>query len=377
MRRFTMTATFCVAIGLSAGMARTEAQTFPKSLQESGPEDIIRQRQNQWTVYIAGGTMDTTWLRFAEELATVLDDGDEMRLIPMVSRGAAANVLDLLYLRGVDMAFTQSDVLEYFRTQRKIPNLENRIQYVIRLPAAELHVAARAGIRTVEDLRGRKVVFGSPGAASSLTGPIIFQRLGIEVEPLFIDHMAGLRMVIDGEAAALVGSAQKPVDFWLKVPSRAGLHLVPVPFTSALADIYVVGEFTGEDYPNLVQPGERIDTIAVPSLLAVPNAPKNTDRYRRLERFVQYMFNRWDKLALPQFHPRWRDVNLAATVPGWTRFAASDDMLHRPVANTPDQPPTFEEFRTYLNQEVHTTPRNDAERDFLFRQFMIWREHKP
>jgi TRAP-type uncharacterized transport system substrate-binding protein len=375
MRHVIITGAFGLAFGLWIGSAAVVGQTIPKSLQEGGPEEIIKQRQNNWTIGVAGGNMDGTYLRFADELGKVLDDGDELRVLPIISRGAAANLQDLLYLRGIDVAFTQSDVFEYFRTQRKTPNLESRVQYIIRLPVAELHVTARADIRTLEDLRGQKVVFGPPGSSPTLTGPIVFPRLGIPVEPVFVDFSTGMKMLRSGEVAGLLGVVSKPVDFWSKMPSNAGLHLLPVPYTKALADLYVIGEFTNADYPNLIPPGERIDTIAVPSVLAVYNWPKNSDRYRRVERFVQYLFNRWDKLTQPPFHPRWRDVNLAATVPGWTRSSISEEMLQRVGQNSTDQA-MARDFQTYMTRQVRTAPRNDAERDAVFRQFMLWREQQ-
>ena len=58
-------------------------------------------------------------------MAEVLDDGDNLRVVPIVTYGAASNLDDLLYLQQVEVAVTQSDVLEYFRTQRE--NLEPRI----------------------------------------------------------------------------------------------------------------------------------------------------------------------------------------------------------------------------------------------------------
>jgi TRAP-type uncharacterized transport system substrate-binding protein len=375
MRHVIITGAFGLAFGLWVGSAAVVGQTIPKSLQEGGPEETLKQRQNNWTVGVAGGNMDGTYLRFADELGKVLDDGDELRVLPTISRGAAANLQDLLYLRGIDVAFTQSDVFEYFRTQRKTPNLETRVQYIIRLPVAELHVTARADIRTLEDLRGQKVVFGPPGSSPTLTGPIVFPRLGIAVEPVFVDFSTGMKMLRSGEVAGLLGVVSKPVDFWLKMPSNAGLHLLPVPYTKALADLYVIGEFTNADYPNLIPPGERIDTIAVPSVLAVYNWPKNSDRYRRVERFVQYLFNRWDKLTQPPFHPRWRDVNLAATVPGWTRFSVSEEILQRVGQGSTDQT-MARDFQTYMTRQVRTAPRNDAERDAVFRQFMLWREQQ-
>lgn len=123
MRGFVITGALGLAFGLWISIAEVGSQTIPKSLQESGPEDVIKQRENNWTVGLAGGAFDGTYLRFADELGKVLDDGDQLRVLPIISRGAAGNLEDLLYLRGIDIAFTQSDVFEYFRTERKTPHL--------------------------------------------------------------------------------------------------------------------------------------------------------------------------------------------------------------------------------------------------------------
>ena len=112
----------------------------------------------------------------------VLDDGDNMRVLPIITRGVPANLDDLLYLRGVDIAVAQSDAFEYFRTQRKINNLNKRVNYILRFPIAEVQVIARPDIRSLEDLRGKRVDFGPPGTSTTLTTPLIFQRLGINVQ---------------------------------------------------------------------------------------------------------------------------------------------------------------------------------------------------
>jgi hypothetical protein len=97
-------------------------------------------------------------MRFADELGKVLDDGDNLRILPMVSYGAASNLDDLLYLRGVDLAVTQSDVFEYFRTERKTPNLQNRVHYMLRLPIAELHILAKTDIRSSGSILAQREV---------------------------------------------------------------------------------------------------------------------------------------------------------------------------------------------------------------------------
>src|SRR5205823_9479586 len=231
-----------------------------------GNENALRTRKNQWTVGIAGGQLSGTYMMFADELAQVLDDGDNLRILPIVTYGAASNLDDLLYLRGVDVGVTQADVFEYFRTQRKTPNLEYRVNYILRLPVSEMHVLARTDVHSIEDLRGKKVNFGPAGSGSSLTGTIVFQRLGVQVEQVLIDQQSALQKLQSGEVAALVRVVGKPVEFFTRIPPSSGLHLVPIPFGKMFADYYTLGELRAQDYPALVPAGEKVDTIAVPAV---------------------------------------------------------------------------------------------------------------
>ena len=345
-----------------------------KSIQQGGSDWAIRERKNAWTVGIAGGLIDGTYMRFADELAKVLDDGDNLRILPMVSYGAASNLDDLLYLRGVDLAVTQSDVFEYFRTERKTRNLQNRVHYMLRLPIAELHILAKTDIHSIEDLRGKKVNFGPAGSGSSLTGTIVFQRLGVQVEQVLIDQQSALQKLRSGEVAALVRVVGKPVDFFTRISPNSGLHLIPIPFTSTFADYYTVGEFETRDYPSLVAEGEKIDTIAVPAVLAVFNWPRGSDRYRRIERFADRLFAQWDQFLVPPRHPKWRDVNLSATVPGWTRHTIAEQMLGRfygPAASTRED--ISRDFHAFLDRLGGDVPQSQADRETLFRQFLQWR----
>jgi TRAP-type uncharacterized transport system substrate-binding protein len=347
------------------------AQAIPKSIQQGGSDWVIRERKNAWTVGIAGGLIDGTYMRFADELGKVLDDGDDLRVLP---NGAASNLDDLLYLRGIDLAVTQSDVFEYFRTERKTPNLQNRIHYILRLPIAELHILARTDIRSLEDLRGKKVNFGPAGSGSSLTGTIVFQRLGVQVEQVLIDQQSALQKLQSGEVAALVRVVGKPVDFFTRIPPTSGLHLVPIPFTQTFADYYTVGEFETKDYPSLVAEGQKIDTIAVPAVLSVFNWPRGSDRYRRIERFTERLFAKWDQFLVAPRHPKWRDVNLGATVPGWTRHIIAQQMLERfygPSAT--GQEDISRDFQAFLNRIGSAAPQSQADREALFRQFLEWR----
>jgi uncharacterized protein len=352
------------------------AQVIPRSIQEGGPDAALRDKKNAWTVGIVGGLLSGTYMRFVDEMASVLDDGDNLRILPIVSYGAASNLDDLLYLRGVDAAVTQSDVFEYFRKERKTPNLERRVQYVIRLPISELHILARNDVQSLEDLRGKKVNFGPAGTGASLTGTIVFQRLGINVEQVMIDQPTALQKLQSGQVDAIARVIPKPIDFFGKIPANSGLHLVNIPFTKTFEDLYTLGEFTKQEYPNLLQGQDRIDTIAVPAVLAVFNWPRGTDRYNRVERLIEYLFSRWDTLQHPPYHPKWRDVNLAATVPGWTRFTVAEQLLQQMAAEQQQKQQQRASFETFLSNQPRM-PVSDADREDLFRKFLQWQANGP
>jgi NMT1-like family len=317
----------------------------------------MRVRRNAWTVGVAGGQLSGTYMTFANEMAQVLDDGDNLRVIPIATYGAASNLDDLLYLQQVDVAVTQADVLEYFRAHRKISNIEQRVNYILRLPASEIHVLARNDIKSIADLRGKKVSFGPAGSASSLTGTIVFQRLGVQVEQVLYDNPTALQKLKAGELAALVRVIGRPIDFFARLPANS----------------YGLGELTNKEYPTLVPDGQPVDTIAVPAVLAVSNWAKGPYHNRRIGRFVEALFAKWDKFREPPRHPKWRDVNLAATVPGWSRWSGAEAMLRH--IQLKDEAVLRSEFTSFLKEKLPAAAGlTDEQREGLFREFRQWRD---
>ena len=155
----------------------------------------------------------------------------------------------------------------------------------------------------------------------------------------------------------------------------------PHAHSKQFTDLYALAEFTSTDYPHLVPQGERVDTIAVPSVLAVYNWPKTTDRYRRVERFVQRLFANFDKLQNPPYHEKWKDVNLAASIPGWTRFSVAETELqqYKRARGIAEQPADIEmEFRTFVGNLAQRDGRQRSQQELqaLFREFLQWRDRQ-
>ena len=170
----------------------------------------MRDRMNAWTIGLAAGLPEGAPLRFATELARVLDDADDMRVVPLITRGISDNLKDLLYLRGVDGAIVYGDSLQELSTQ---PAVQRKVNYIASLFPAELHVFVRPEIKSLEDLNGKVVNFNTKGTAAAYTGPIIFDRLQIKSVNKFIPHPVAMTQMTKGdEVAAVVFVSSKPLE---------------------------------------------------------------------------------------------------------------------------------------------------------------------
>jgi TRAP-type uncharacterized transport system substrate-binding protein len=291
-----------------------------------------KERINAWTVGLAGGLIEGAPLRLAAEIARVVNQEDKLHVIPIVTGGATENVNSLLYLRGVDAAIINTDALDDYKTQ--VPLIKGRLVYILSLFPSELHIFVRPEIRSLEDLRGKKVNFNTQGTAAAYSGPLIFSRLGLDVEKMFIPHQVALEQMKRGEISAVVFVTSKPVDAFLKGRWDPGFKFLATEYDSKFEDYYLPSSIDATDYPNLVPKGERIATIAVPTILVAYNWPQHSKRYRSVGRLVDNLFSHLDRLQSPGFDPKWKEVNLRARVPGLERFRPAQEWLDHSQVET-------------------------------------------
>jgi len=304
--------------------AQTKSARPPQGLTAGTTE---KEKMNAWTVGLAGGLLEGAPIRLAAEISRVVDDGPNLHVLPIVTRGPTENLNSLLYLRGVDMAIISSDSLEEYKIQ--VPQIQSRITYLLNLFPSEVHVFVRPEIQSLQDLTGKKVNFNTQGTAAAYSGPLIFSRLGIDVEKTFIPHQVALEQMRKGEMAAVFFITSKPIDAFVRGRWEPGFKFLPVNYEGKFEDYYLPAVLEASDYPNLIKQGERVSTIAVPTVLVAFNWPKASNRYQRVARFVDYLFSRIDRLQAPGFDPKWKSINLGATVPGLARFSAAQEWLDR------------------------------------------------
>jgi TRAP-type uncharacterized transport system substrate-binding protein len=322
--RLTLLAPLILAFQSSYADAQTQSA---RSSRRAPSQDTAKERMNAWTVGLAGGLLEGAPIRLAAEIARVVDDGPNMHVLPIVTRGATENLNSLLYLRGVDMAIINSDALDEYKIQ--VPEIQSRITYLLNLFPSELHIFVRPEIQSLQDLIGKKVNFNTQGTAAAYSGPLIFSRLGVDVEKMFVPHQVALEQLRKGEIAAVVFITSKPVDAFLRGRWELGFKFLPVNYEGKFEDYYLPAVLEPGEYPDLIKPGERVSTLAVPTVLVAFNWPPQSNRYQRVARLVDYLFSRIDKLQAPGFDPKWKSINLAATVPGLVRFPAAQSWLDR------------------------------------------------
>ncbi len=307
------------------------AQVQRPTASTEGESEMVS-RVNEWTVGVAGGLLEGTFSRFAAELAKAFDDGNNLRILPVITYGGTENVTDLLYLKGIDIAITNNDVFDEFKRKRNVGNIDKRINYITPMFVSEFYLFVRPEIKTLQDLNGKTVSLHTKGAGQTVTGPIVFERLGIKVNTVFINNSIAYEKMKTGELAGLVHQGAKPNPFFTRMKVEPGFHFLSVPYSEKFADYYVPSTLTHKDYPDIIPDGQQVETIGIQTVLAVYNWPSTSDRYRRLERFIDRFFTGFDKLRQPPFHPKWKEINLAGTVPGWTRYPLAQKMLDKLMA---------------------------------------------
>jgi TRAP-type uncharacterized transport system substrate-binding protein len=345
------------------------------------------EQPNENTVGIISGSpnSDDTYLQMAYDLAEVLNDGDNLRILPIAGIGGPR---DVRYLRGIDIGLTQTNILNSFRrSDVRLGQSDDKIVYIAKLFNEEVHLVARRDIPSIDELRGRKVNLDAKGSGTSYSMRDLFKIFGIEVEEVSMSQVEALEKVKSGEIAATALIAGKPVRSLWHQSRNDRLHFVPIPYPAQLISDYLPAAFAHDDYPQLIAAGETVDTVAVGAVMIAYNWPKtNVDRYRRVQRFVEAFFPKIAEFQKPPRHVKWREVNIAATLPGWTRFPAAQEWLDSQRAHNETGQPAAQEVATRSRNAAPGSTPASADSDgaqanqpvdsALFQEFVRWRQRQ-
>jgi TRAP-type uncharacterized transport system substrate-binding protein len=310
------------------------SESFKTIFRYGNAKRDLANQLNANTLTLMTGAFGSTYAQMGADLASVLDNGPDLRVVPAMGRGSVQAVADILLLRGVDAGIVRKDTLAYLERKGFADNIRNQFVYVTKMFNEEMHVLAPKAIQTIKDLDGKTVAVDLPDSSTFVTSINVFESLGIKPHLLYIEPRIALEMLGRGDIDAIIAVEGKPVQ-WLKQVNDPNLHLVAVDYDKALREDYLPAQLSAEDYPNLIAPSTRVGTIAAEAVLASYNWQPGNDRYRRLALLVESLFSHTAQLQRPPFHPKWQELALAAPVTGWTRFKAAQDWIDRnmPIAS--------------------------------------------
>ena len=385
-----LSAVFC-AVSLCLGLAgQAQAQRQQVTYEEK------RREANDIAVSIVVSGLSCTCARFAEDIRNVVNDlrPDGIRVLPVLGVGGLQNLNDVLFLKGIDMGVVEEDNLQILkqRNPRLYADLEQRVQYITKLYNSEFHVVARDNIQTYEDLRGKKVSFNQKDSQTEVTAEIVFKMLNIDVEHLNYDNDEAIKKLRDGEISAMIVVSGAPQAALAKLTKEDGLHflpldgkIVPGPNGEAVLKQYLPTKLTADQYPALIPPGTSVPTIGNRALLVTYAWPENSARYVRMTKFVREFFGKIDLFQDGARHPKWREINIAADMPGWVRFRPAAEWVaeNRKVAtlqaNAPQRANVKALFEQYLAESRTSAGKSvsDSDRRALFDQFQEFLAVRP
>jgi TRAP-type uncharacterized transport system substrate-binding protein len=347
------------------GAAPPKASTFSHQAE--------REKVNENLLMLLGGILGGPWLQMAQDVAITVDDGDNLRVIPLAGGGAKSNLRDVLLLRGVDLGITRLDVLNDAKASGEFgPNLERRIAYVTALSVDMLQVLARPEVSSLKDLSGKRVnVYPKGSIASS-----VFKTLGLEIEEINLAIPDSVQQMRTGQVYASACICSVPIPAFAGVSPEAGFKVLEVPYAAALEESFLPASLSSETYPNQIANGSKVQTIGTQLLLVSYNWAPGTDRYRKIGTFTDAFFTKFDRIRQPPRHPSWRAVNLSASIRGWQRFPAAQQWLDRQLAEARRAAAGADPSLARAQAE-RAAGGNAAEQERMFKEFMEWSRRKP
>jgi len=346
------------------------------------------EQTNKNTVSIISGNpgSDATALQVTYDLASVLNVGPSLRVLPVVGMGGPQNIRDVRNLKGIDIGITQTSILNNYRRVNELLGFtDDKIVYVTKLFTLEIHLVARDNINSIEQLQGQVVNFDERGSGTNYTMRDVFKRLGINVQEVDLPQAQALEKMRRGEIAATALVAGKPSQSIAQLRQSDGLKFLAVPFTSALNADFLPTELTSEDYPGMIPAGQKVTTIADTAVLVAYKWPHESERYKRVETFVDAFFPKIAEFSEAPHHPKWREVNIAATLQGWERLEPAQAWLDAhaaprvasSVSSVNDAQPKTEAPAPVV-QAIDGAPQQptDSEEQRLFQEYLKWRAQR-
>jgi uncharacterized protein len=292
--------------------------------------------QEMRNLSILTGSPTGTYYRFGQDIAKVVKDECDADLKVKASEGSLANIQRLRHEDSAQLAIVQQDTLEYLKEAAqqddKLKDILTKIRYVFPLYPEEIHLVTTksSGITELSDIAGKRVAVGSLESGTYLTTTFLLLLSHVTVAPVEINEIEALPRLLlpegsPGKIDAFFYVAGKPVGLLTKEPRANLLTLVNIR-DPAVQQRYAATKITPADYPWLPH---SIDTVKVISVLM--SFDFRHENCLNIGMVANRIRVNLEELQEKTGHPKWRQVDLDASLPGWERYDCVTKYLHAVV----------------------------------------------
>jgi uncharacterized protein len=176
-----------------------------------------------------------------------------------------------------EIAFTQTDIASY-ATEGKLMFDGNAIDNIKAIgtlypETIQIVTTEKSGIKTVEDLKGKKVSIGAPGSGTAANAEQILEAYGLTLDDIekqdlsFDESVNGIK---DGNIDAAFVTAGHPTAAVEELSATEKVVIVPVDADKADKLIEKYPYYTKEEVPSgTYKLGAAVPTVAVQAMLVV------------------------------------------------------------------------------------------------------------
>ncbi len=142
-------------------------------------------------VSIATGGTSGTYYPIGGAIAQAVTKGSDIQATAETGNAAVAN-LNLIGKGEIEMAFVQNDVAYWaYNGQQMFKTPMKNVRAVASLypEHVQLIVAKSAGVKSVNDLKGKRIGVGAPGSGTEADAQAIFKVAGIKYADMKVDYL--------------------------------------------------------------------------------------------------------------------------------------------------------------------------------------------
>ncbi len=238
---------------------------------------------------IATGGTAGTYYPLGGAMAEIIN-----KAVPNVNATAVATGASVANLNGLaedefQMVISQNDVTFYAYTGTELFE-KSRAMYNLRGIAClynetvQIVTLANSGIKTLADLKGKKVVVGAIGSGTEVNARQILAMAGLtydDINEQFQRFGDGANALRDGNVDAVFNTAGEPTAAIRDIAAQKDIYLIPVPADVAKKLIAKYPYYFSYKIPKDTYPKQTADveTVVVKAMLVVKDSMSNDMAY--------------------------------------------------------------------------------------------------